>query len=161
MLLKKKMNPYDIKILRCIAETPIHQKKCPNFRESPQMWVWPQLVFGGSPPSPHCNWRTLPSSQSPSLPALSLPLPPTPLALFAMLRESGTGRPSLVWGEESQGGWRGRGLQRYLRYLGPDPHLGVLDPNPSKNVRIFRGACMVKHACHPCSEGLELDALYF
>ena len=30
--------------------------------------------------------------------------PPTPLALFAMLRESGTGRPSLVWGEGSRGG---------------------------------------------------------
>ena len=34
------------------------------------------------PPIPHCNWRTIPSSQSPSLPALSLPLPPTPLGSF-------------------------------------------------------------------------------
>ena len=50
---------------------------------SPQMWVRPQLVFGGSPSHPHCNWRTLPSSQTPSLPALSFPLPPTPLCSFS------------------------------------------------------------------------------
>ena len=43
--------------------------------ESPQMWVWPQLPFGGSPPSPPCNWRTLPSSPSPSLSTLPHPLP--------------------------------------------------------------------------------------
>ena len=52
------------------------------------MWVWPQLVFGGRPPIPPCKWRTLPSSQTPSLPALSFPLAPTPpLALFARPRE--------------------------------------------------------------------------
>ena len=72
---------------------------------SPQMWVWPQLVFGGSPPPiPHCNWRTLPSSQTPSLPALSFPLPPTPLGSFC--KAPGGGGPS--WrggrGPRAQGG---------------------------------------------------------
>ena len=45
--------------------------------ESPQMWVWPQLPFGGSPQG---NWRTLSSSHSLSIP--TLPLPPTPHGSF-------------------------------------------------------------------------------
>ena len=96
---------------------------------SPQMWVWPELVFGGSPPHiPHCNWRTLPSSQTPSLPALSFPLPPTPLALFARLWEGGAAQAG--GGEGSKGGreWGGWGASK--RHLGPDPHLGVLDYTP-------------------------------
>ena len=88
------------------------------------MWVWPQLVFGGSPTIPHSNWRTLPSSQSPPFPpppSLSL-FPPHPFPLFAILRDEaahagGAGRVLRRRG----GGWRGRALQRYL---GPDPHLG-------------------------------------
>ena len=71
------------------------------------------------PPIPHCNWRTLPSSQAPSLPALSFPLPPTPLGPWLFLQGSGIGRPRLVGGERKGGGG---GAQRHL---GPDPHLGV------------------------------------
>ena len=76
------------------------------------------------PPIPHCNWRALPSSQSPSLPALSLPLPPTPLGSFcnAGAAQSGVGRGPRVQGGE------GRALQRHL---GPDPHLGELSENYS------------------------------
>ena len=72
---------------------------------SPQMWVWPQLVFGRAPPIPHCNWRTLPSSQSPFLPALSLLLPPTRLGSFCNApgvrdgaAQSGVGGGVLWWG---------------------------------------------------------------
>ena len=53
------------------------------------------------PPIPHCNWRTLPSSQTPSLPALSFPLPPTPLGSFC--KAPGGGGP---------GWWGGRVLGR-------------------------------------------------
>ena len=73
---------------------------------SPQMWVWPQLVFGGSPPIPHCNWRTLPSSQSPSLPALSLPLPPTPLGSFCNAPGVRDGAAQC-----GVGGWGPRGVE--------------------------------------------------
>ena len=52
------------------------------------MWVWPQLVFGGSRPippiaigGPFPQANPLPSPPSPSL------FPPPPLALFARLRE--------------------------------------------------------------------------
>ena len=88
------------------------------------MWVWPQLVFGGSPPNPHCNWRTLPSSQSPSLPALSLPSSPHPPWLF--LQGSGRGGPGW-WGGGVLGrkGVEGGGASK--RHLGPDPHLGALE----------------------------------
>ena len=98
------------------------------------MWVWPQLVLEGSPPIPHCNRRALPSSQSPSLPALSLPLPPTPLGSFC----NAPGRGGPVWcggrGSRVQGGVEGRALQRYL---GPDPHLGVLDL-PRNNLKFTK-----------------------
>ena len=54
-----------------------------TFFESAQMWVKPQLPFGGSPAPPHCIWSTLPSSPtSPSLPTLPLPLPPYPPGSF-------------------------------------------------------------------------------
>ena len=61
----------------------IQTTKGSEYIGSPPMWVWPQLVFGGSPPIPHCNWRTLPSSHKalPSPPSPSL-LPPTPLGSF-------------------------------------------------------------------------------
>ena len=92
------------------------------------MWVWPQLPFGGSPPSPHCTARPLPSSHSPSLPTIPLTLPPTPLhplALFAMLAwvgvgdgvlghggvegkvpPNGTGGQTHIWGHSLQKFWR-------------------------------------------------------
>ena len=44
------------------------------------MWVWPQLMFGGSPPIPHynCLQRTLPTSQTTPRPLLpSSPNPPS------------------------------------------------------------------------------------
>ena len=77
---------------------------------------------------PHCNWRTLPSSQTPSLPALSFPLPPTPLALFARLRE---GAAQAVRGGGVLG-CKGVGGGASKRHLGPDPHLGVLEHTPHK-----------------------------
>ena len=63
---------------------------------SPQMWVWPQLVFAGSPPSPIViggrfpQAKPLPSPPSPSL------FPPHPPSLF--LQGSGRGRLRLVGG---------------------------------------------------------------
>ena len=42
------------------------------------------------PPFPHCNWRALPSSHSPSRPTLPLPLPHTP-PVFFFFRLSGAG----------------------------------------------------------------------
>ena len=78
------------------------------------MWVWPQLPFGGSPPSPHCDWKTLPSSHSPSL--------PTPLALVAMLPE-GAEQPGVREGSQGTGGG-GKGPCK--GHFGPDPHLEVL-----------------------------------
>ena len=102
--------------------------------ESPQMWVRPQLVFAGSSPSPIAIGGPFPQAKSPSLPALSLPLPPTPLDSFC----DAPGRGGPVWcggrGPRVQGGGgvEGRALQQYL---GPDPHLGVLDEdNPLVNV---------------------------
>ena len=81
------------------------------------MCVWPQLPFGGSPPSPPplqledpSLTTALPSPPSPSL------FPPTPLALSA---QAGVGEGSL-----SRKGWRGRAVQ--AADVGPDPHLGVL-----------------------------------
>ena len=52
-----------------------------------------------APPSAHCNWRILPSGHRTSLPTLSLPLPPTPLTLFAAIWEgaaqAGVGAPGV------------------------------------------------------------------
>ena len=82
-------------------------QKVPQRIGSPQMWVWPQLVFGGSPPSriaiggPFPQAKALPSPPSPSL------FPPPPLALFAMLwdgaAQSGVGGGVLG----CRGEWRG------------------------------------------------------
>ena len=50
------------------------------------MWVWPQLVFGGFPPSPVAIGGPFPQAKAlPSPPSPSLP--PPPLALFAMLQD--------------------------------------------------------------------------
>ena len=63
--------------------------------ESPQMWVWPQLMFGGSPPSPIVIGGPFPQAKS-------LPSPP-------FLQGSGRGRPKLVErrGPSAQGGGGG------------------------------------------------------
>ena len=58
--------------------------------EPPDVGLVPTALWKCPPIPPNCNWRTLPSSQSPSHPSLSLPLPLTPLGLFAMLREGAT-----------------------------------------------------------------------
>ena len=71
-----------------------------TFWEPPDVGLTPTGVWT-SPPIPHCNWRTLPSSQTPSLPALSFPLPPTPLGSFC--KAPGGGGP---------GWWRGGVLGR-------------------------------------------------
>ena len=45
-----------------------------------------------------------------------------------------------------------------------DPEVRERNPNPSNKCfgpYFPRGACTVKHTRHPCSRGLELDALYF
>ena len=81
--------------------------------ESPQMWVWPQLPFGGSPRSPPLQLEdpslttALPSPPSPSL------FPPTPLALFAMLGE-GAAQAGVGEGSLSRKGWRARAVQAAL-----------------------------------------------
>ena len=66
-----------------------------------------------APPIPDCNWRTLPSSQTPSLPALSFPLPPTPLGSFC--KAEGGGGPGW-WGGGVLGrkGGGGGGFQAAL-----------------------------------------------
>ena len=76
----------------------------------PQMRVWPQLPFGGSPPSPHCNSRSLPSSHGPSLP------PPNPLALFEMLRE-GAARVGVGGGVVGRRGFPPSGTSLSFRSL--------------------------------------------
>ena len=91
--------------------------------EPPDVGLAPTRVWRAPPPIPHFNWRTLPSSQTPSLPALSFPLPPTPLGSFC--KAPGGGGPGW-WG----GGVLGRkGVEggASKRHLGPDPHLGVLE----------------------------------
>ena len=69
--------------------------------ESPQMWDWPQMPCGGSPPSPTAIGK-------------AFPLPPSSPHPF--LPCSGRGRPRLVWGRapRAQGGWRGSALQAAL-----------------------------------------------
>ena len=91
---------------------------------SPQMWVWPQLVFGGSPPYPIVIGGPFPQAK-PFPPRPLLPSSPHPPWLF--LQGSGRGRPRLVGrgGPRAQGG--GGGGVASKRHLGPNPHLGVLD----------------------------------
>ena len=83
-------------------------------REPPDLWVWPQLPFGGSSSS-SLQWRTsLKSQPFPLHPPPPPLLPRTPLALFVMLRDraarAGVGEG--CW--SAQGGWRGRCLQAAL-----------------------------------------------
>ena len=94
-----------------------------NFWEPPDVGLAPTGVWRVTP-TPHSNWRTLPSSQPPSLPALSFPLPPTPLGFFC--KAPGGGGPSW-WGGGVLGrkGVEGGGGSK--RHLGLDPHLGALE----------------------------------
>ena len=63
------------------------------------MWVWPQLAFGGSPPSPIAIGGPFPQAKA----LLSRPLPPSsPRPSWLFLQCSGRGRPRLV-GEGSLG----------------------------------------------------------
>ena len=88
------------------------------------MWVWPQLVFGGPPPSPIViggpfpQAKPLPSPPSPSL------FPPHPLGSFC--KAPGGGGPGR-WG----GGvlWRNgvEGGGALQAALGARPTSGVLD----------------------------------
>ena len=93
---------------------------------APRCGSGPNWCLEGPPPIHPFDWRTLPSSQSPSLPSLSLPLPPTPLGSFC----NAPGRGGPVWcggmgpRVHGGGGVEGGGLQRDL---GPDPHLGALE----------------------------------
>ena len=99
---------------------------------APRCGSGPNWCLEGPPPGPHCNWRTLPSSQTPSLPALSFPLPP-PHPPWLFLQGSGRGRPGW-WGRgrgpRAQGGEGVGGASK--RSLGPDPHLGALHVDSSK-----------------------------
>ena len=68
------------------------------------------IVIGG----PFPQAKPLPSSQTPSLPALSFPLPPPP---WLFLQGSGWGQSRLVRGRGLRaqgGGWGGGGLQAAL-----------------------------------------------
>ena len=73
-------------------------------------------------PHPPGNWRTLPSSQSPSLP--TLPLFPHPPGSFG--NAPGWATRAGV-GEAAHGGGRGGSSKRHL---GPDPHLGAFESKP-------------------------------
>ena len=68
--------------------------------ESPQMWVWPQLPFGGSPHPAMAIGGPFPQAPAfPSPPSASL-FPPPPWLFF---RYCGRRRPRLVWGEGFKG----------------------------------------------------------
>ena len=92
---------------RCFGHAP-----APTFVGSPQMGLAPTGVWR-VPPIPHCNWRTLPSSQTHSLPALSFPLPPSPLGSFC--KAPGGGGP----------GWWGGGVPRRKGVKGGWPPSGT------------------------------------
>ena len=113
------------------------------------MGLAPTDVWRVSPPVPHCNWRTLPSSQSPSLPALSLSLPPTPLGSFCNAPGVRDGAAQSGGARGPRGGWRGRALQRYL---GPDPHLGVLDDSIFTQRQRHLRSCSRKGVTTGCKE---------
>ena len=92
--------------------------------EPPDVGLAPTGVWRAPPPSPVAIGGPFPQAKAlPSPPSPSLP--PTPLGSFC--KAPGRGGP--VWsggrGPRVQGGGEGRAFQRYL---GPDPHLGVLDP---------------------------------
>ena len=81
----------------------------------------PNCLLEGPPHPPHCNWRTLPSSHSPSFTTLSLPLPPTPPGSFCNAPEEG--RHGWCGGEvlpRVRGGVRGGGPSKL--HLRLDPH---------------------------------------
>ena len=97
---------------------PILAEHSGYFREPPDVGPAP-TALGRSPPSPIATGGPFP--QATALPSPSSPPPaPTPLTLFAMLREGAT---QAVVREGSLGAraWRGRASKRLL---GPDAHWG-------------------------------------
>ena len=122
------------------------------------MWVWPQLVFGGSPPSPIIIGGPFPQAKPlPSLPSPSL-FPPPPLALFARLREGaaqagggggrgpraqgggGGGPPSGTWGQTHIWGYSIPGI----RAPGKASLPGTLGRHCLDLVPTFRAGCFLK-----------------
>ena len=104
------------------AGAPTIGNKIENFKFKTLRWLRaPRCGSGPNCPleAPAIRGGPLPSSHSPSLP--SSPIFPTPLALFAMLRQ---GRPGLARGEAAH--WGG-GAGASKRHLGPDPHLGAFE----------------------------------
>ena len=101
-----------------VSQLQSHQSRYSVQLESPQMWVWPQLPFGGHPPPPR-QLEDLLSSQSPSSP--TLPLFPHPPGSFC----NAPGWATWAGVEEAaHGGGRGGSSKRHL---GPDPHLGAFE----------------------------------
>ena len=84
------------------------------------MWVWPQVPVGGTSPPPPCATGSLaharPGSRSPG----ALQKEPRGLG-----EGGGVGREGL-WLEGRVLLWNGGGTAK--GHLGPDPHLGALDP---------------------------------
>ena len=85
-------------VFEVFSVTRHSDKGNPSVREPPDVGLAPTGVWRG-PSIPHCNWRTLPSSQSRALSPPSPSSSPHPLWLFWQC--SGTGWPRLLWGEGS------------------------------------------------------------
>ena len=118
------------------------------FWEPPDVGLAPTGVWG-SPPIPHCNWRTLPSSQTPSLPALSFPLPPTPLGSFCKAPGRGgpswwgggvLGRKGVEGGRPPSGTWGQTHIWGYSNFpfITIDAHCVSPDPLPKAKKDLIR-----------------------
>ena len=118
------------------------------FWEPPGVGLAPTGVWR-VPPIPHCNWRTLPSSQTPSLPALSFTLPPPRLRSFC--KAPGGGAQAGGGGEGSRGarGWgvEGGGLQAAL---GARPTSGGTRELFDVCVFVFNSNSLTKRIFHVC-----------
>ena len=113
---KHPKNPFVLKTLSrwkysgvCYRHSLLITIAVANYFESPQMWVWPQLPFGGHPPPPR-QLEDPPLQPSPSLPTLPLfPHPPSSFcnapgwATWAGVGEAAHGGrggpPSGTWGQ--------------------------------------------------------------
>ena len=97
------------------------------FREPPDVGLAPTAVWRVPTHPPPLQLEdpslttTLPSPPSPSL------FPPTPLALFAMLRE-GAAQAGVGEGSLSRKGWRGRAVQAALRARPTSVRAQLLQP---------------------------------
>ena len=108
--------------------------------ESPQMWVWPQLVFGGSPPHPPLQLEG-PSLKPKPFPPRPLPpsSPPPLLALFAVVRD-GAAQPGVGGrGLRVQGGQGGEGPSSTFRCANAQPFLC----NEVGPFQVISGNCQV------------------